>query len=654
MRITELEIKNFRQYKSLNISFPRKSDNDLHVIVADNGIGKTNILNAITWCLYNEETHLGNKSKSLPKLNTQALEEAKIAGKDVEDISVIIKAEDETKKIQFVKTMGHKISSNFDLKPVFKVFIDSGKPEGAEILVDEKAVNFVQKLLPSRIQQYFFFDGEHLQHYFLDDANLNIKDTIHNISQVDILKTTEEHLQSTIKAMKTETGAQAPDIKKVTEELNNLEQSISAKEKRKTELLNEIGTLSKQIDELSQKLKGSEQVPELENRLSELMIEHEKIINKQTLCQKEFFDFIVKKIISVSMYPYAKETYDMICEKEAQNTLPPNIDKTMLLNLLNDEHGSCVVCGSELSDDSKEHIRILLESIQVSSKTSNILMSIKSELKRTIDDAIAYEEEKNILKTKYSEILNDLKKNESDIRKVESEYQKFSDQDQIKTWFNERKEKISLRDDDKQEQAIVDYEINKDKKLLEEKNKSFEKILASNEKYKQNLSRINFANEASLIINLIENEMMDEIREKMENRTLEIFDQLVWKKNFYKSVKLDDRYQMDLFDVNGISCSGSCSAAERALLALSFTLALHEISGFDSLLFIDTPVARISGDNRSNFAKVLKEVSLNKQLIMTFTPDEYSSNVSDVFEPIASTSRHLTMNDSNNITTIVE
>ena len=48
-------------------------------------------------------------------------------------------------------------------------------------------------------------------------------------------------------------------------------------------------------------------------------------------------------------------------------------------------------------------------------------------------------------------------------------------------------------------------------------------------------------------------------------------------------------------------------------------------------MFIDTPVGRLSDANRENFAKVLYEVSENKQIILAFTPSEFSPEVREVF-----------------------
>jgi DNA sulfur modification protein DndD len=110
----------------------------------------------------------------------------------------------------------------------------------------------------------------------------------------------------------------------------------------------------------------------------------------------------------------------------------------------------------------------------------------------------------------------------------------------------------------------------------------------------------------------------------------------VWKKATFGDVRIEADYSISLIHSMGYECLGSVSAGERELLALSFTLALHRASGFDSPILIDTPVARISDVNRENFAQVLAEVSTTKQIILLFTPDEYSEEVSRFLDGRAS------------------
>lgn len=123
-------------------------------------------------------------------------------------------------------------------------------------------------------------------------------------------------------------------------------------------------------------------------------------------------------------------------------------------------------------------------------------------------------------------------------------------------------------------------------------------------------------------------ELLDESRKEMELETFNTFTNLLWKKDAFMKVEILEDYKFRLLDNYGNQTLGSCSAAERALLALSFTLALQKVSMHDSLLFIDTPIGRVDEDNRINFIKTLCDISKKKQVILTFTPTEYDNNVS--------------------------
>ena len=114
---------------------------------------------------------------------------------------------------------------------------------------------------------------------------------------------------------------------------------------------------------------------------------------------------------------------------------------------------------------------------------------------------------------------------------------------------------------------------------------------------------------------------------------MEIFEQLSWKENTYDRIELDDNFKLKIFHKKtNLSCLNSCSAAEKELLALAFTIALHKVSGYDNLLFIDTPVGRVSDVNREKFSQVLLDVSKNKQIILAFTPSEYSDEIKGILK----------------------
>ena len=56
--ISSIEMTNYRQYKGTQkLQFTSDKSKNVAIIYGRNGSGKSNVLNAITWCLYGKEIH---------------------------------------------------------------------------------------------------------------------------------------------------------------------------------------------------------------------------------------------------------------------------------------------------------------------------------------------------------------------------------------------------------------------------------------------------------------------------------------------------------------------------------------------------------------------------------------------------------------------
>lgn len=648
MRFRSISIENYRQYRKLELEF-RPGAHDLQVIVADNGVGKTNLLNAFTWCLYDEEPHLGTSESSKknqrdePKLNKEVIEKCAREGIPNASVCVCIDIEierDGKKKIIrvrrslpfVIKTDGSFFEKTAD-KRFDVAFIGGG--EGLP-LHGEAAVEYVNKLLPKSIHSYFFFDGEQLDTYFKATSGERIKEAVYSISQIDLFRTMIGRLEKVIKDKRREASSCSSNTENYEKKLDDAERLANGCKNFIAEKESKLEELNQRLTEIDDKLRGVDDVRDIEDRRAHAQKKVDALMTRLQNQRSIYYDFVRNRIVDFYLYPASVGALEQIQSLEQRGQLPPTIDSAKLLESLREGH--CVVCRHELDDADRRHIEELLKQFSVGSETSNILSSMTSELKRSKDAVLRYPEDRRRHIAELAAIEKDLDSAEDELKRIEQLAGKYADTAEgIKQLYDDRaayyneigaiREQIGTR---RNNIARAEADIAKYQKLLD-------KALQQNSKAAKLRNIIRFGESALKILKNAESSVIHDTKACMERRTEELFKGLIWKNSKCDHIELSDNYTPSLYDEAGFSCAGTCSAAERSLLALSFTLALHEVSGFDSPIFIDTPIARASGENRENFAKTLVNVSEHKQLILAFTPDEYSESISNEFDPAAST-----------------
>ena len=646
MRFEKIHILNYRQYKDLEFMFPQ-GDQDIHVIIARNGVGKTNLLNAISWCLYRSEPHLGStdKNKGLPIINKQVISECRKNGITEASVSVKIFASNGSEKLVFERTLPVRINQNdyFPDKDEFSVQISTGGD--FKTFENDEARQYVERYMPESIRRYFFFDGEQLHSYFTAESKDSsmIKGAIYNISQVDIVNRIAGRLAATIKDFQKEAAAKKPDIQKYQQLVDECENKMHSAENAIEELKDQIKKAENRITEITSILQPQGNYLELEKKYEECKKEKDELETRRADAKRKLMTFVRERTIALTYYKTAKYAVALIDQKRAENALPPNIDKDMLKEILNTR--ICTICGSSIGHQEMVHIEHLINQFQVSSSTSNILSGMYDELRRIIKDAESYRTDKEPYLEDWKNIDLAIQKNKEQSGKLIDMMGKFPDKNGIHKLYDERDHLEELNKINTKKLGVHEEALASATESWQKAQKDLNKAMANEKECKQLSEMVDFTSRCQKIMENTESDIMYSIREQMQSRTTEEFLRLIWKKDTYSTIVLSQDYELNLFDVDGYSCVGTCSAAERCLLALAFTIALHEVSGFDTLLFIDTPVARVDSENRTNFAEALSVVSKNKQIIMTFTQEEYSDAVRRVFDPILTTKKVLSLVD---------
>ena len=658
MRIENIEIQNFRQYRNLQFKFPCASEqNDFHIIYAKNGVGKTNVLNAITWCLYDSEMHLGNKYTASPILNNQQVQEIREHLSDGESVigdatvRILFTSDDSTEKVRFQRVGKFNVTNDavVSVGTEFSI-MHFHNGEWNSVDSEEETLSFVKKNVPEEIHEYIFFDGEHLEDYFKAGQLENVKNGIEELTQAKIIEKAENSFHKYLTdILNTQiANSSVTDIATAQKELDKIQSAIDASVETISSITTQIHNCDDEIAKLDNIISGHVHVSEKTARLKEV----ETLIDglKITIAQKkaQMMVFVREYLQCFAMYPAIKSLYKYIQEQDKHGKLPPRIDKFLLESI--EKHKHCCVCDQPLSDHSFNFIDELKKELEVSSETSALLNKAVVFLRQYLAKIDGYQQKRDDM----MEEIKNLRKQYNDYLEEEKQLNTYlmniPNTEAISAAIQQKKEFKELRDtivkkkgvEEAHKRELDNQYVAQDKKLksLIDKNQQLEKINKQAE----------YCKKCRNILKETRLELLAESRFEMENETFDTFSKLLWKKDAFSKVEILEDYTFRLLDNYGSQTLGSCSAAERALLALSFTLALQKVSMHDSLLFIDTPIGRVDEDNRLNFINTLCEIAKSKQVILTFTPTEYDEKVSAALQDQYSTFSKLSLEDGVTVT----
>lgn len=634
MRIESIEIVNFRQYRKEKFEFPKiKGKKDIHVIIGENGEGKTNILNALTWCLYGEELHLGDKNTAINKINSQYVQELRNhSQKNGETKVTVVMSIEDGGKISFMRTAIYSITQSNVIETKQDVIAIANEHGGNKIIEKKDDYEmYVSRYVPKEINEYIFFDGELMDQYFKSEKRGNIESGIKDLTKATTIEKTKNALNS---YAKTEI---APVLKsngdsRVSEAQANLESEQKRRDNQQEKvglILSQIKKAEAEIKKLTSKIQGFDNLKDKTDRLKELEEESDSLKRRQKKLNEDLNEFVRQNYINFALFPALKEFRNYIQSQESKGNLPPKIDKRLVQSIIDSKE--CAVCGNHLNTEHLQHVLSILQKLEVSSTTSAELNRASSALNAIIDSMKVYPKKKQAIIDQKKGLDSQVKRNEEEYEKLSKELRSIPNQDEIRKAIIEREEYSRnigpLHEKFGRENLLLEARA----KAVSKAEKELDEAMKSNRLLDIYRKQLDFCKKGIVLLDETLNEIIEECRKEMEIVTFKIFNKLIWKKDAFSKVNILEDYSFELLDAYEQQTLGACSAAERALLALSFTIALQQTSGHDSLLYIDTPLGRVGEKNRINFTEVLTGIAESKQVILSFTPTEYDDNVRRLF-----------------------
>lgn len=364
MKISKIEFENFRNFREHG-EIRCSTDGKVTIIYGKNGDGKTTLHQLFQWIFYGQ-VHF-NKTTTDRLYNLQYESECSFG--DTFLVMGSIDFEHDGAQYSLRRTYTYR-KGLADSEKIAEDFSLSKMDEDFNWRRLDRPKETIEKLLPSGLSDYFFFDGESM----IADLRVKGKDSagklrkaLYSMFDLDILEAAINHVGET--KLKTtvlgklylskgtiSSGSQIAAIKTNIEDAQNrqerLNRDLASAQKRKAERQSVLVSVSEQIG-------GFKSKADYERQRKELKVQRDLFLKNAADAQVHFGAQVSEMFPRLLISKTVQDAKTKIHLKIEKNRLPSGISKKLIAYLTDSTTTHCI-CGNPLCDAERQHIRAYL------------------------------------------------------------------------------------------------------------------------------------------------------------------------------------------------------------------------------------------------------------------------------------------------------
>ncbi len=632
MKLISLQLCNFRQFygKTPEINLASGKDNTT-IIYGNNGAGKTTILNAFTWVLYERFTAAFASPEQL--VNKRAITQVQV-GKSVE-CWVAILFEHENKRYQ-VKRLCYVYQDQEGNTQYGqnKLFMQVGDEDGRWYPPMQQPIDIIQGILPESLHQYFFFDGERIDHIFRTQQKSNIAEDTKELLGVKVLDRAIEHLKRAKRTLLEELQSIGEiNLKIMLKEQDKLEtqrEELAAKQQQNSKKIEQLEREKQTLNQRLLELGGAEQIQQLKTKLEQ---QERNLRQSITQSKTKLRQTISSRAYTVLLEEPINQFRTLVDNLRQRGELPTGIKKQFVQALLSRQE---CICGSELIDgtDNYNKVKSWMERAGVAD-VEEAAIRMETQVNEKEQQVTDFWQELDTYQQNISQWRIELAQVENELLETKKKLRYYPDQeiqnlqqrlDTIETTIRE----LTLDQGANQQQlTLLDKAIaTQSRKINQQQLKAQKQSLAQ--------KRIQVTQEAIERINEVRLRLERQFRLSLEQRVQEIFSSI----SFTPYIpRLSKEYELQLIEnTSGISVPVAASTGENQILSLSFIGGIidrvrewsqkNTLMGPDSSTFpivMDSPFGSLDEIYRRQVAQSIPQLA--NQLIVLVTKTQWRGEV---------------------------
>lgn len=349
MILERIVLNNFRQFKDRQeILFSDLRDRNVTLIHAENGFGKTTLLNALLWALYGCEGCTDDFEKPDSLIYEGLAHRATDQNSVKTSVELTFTHDSERYILIRELSLAEQLNDSRKAKPTLHVLRD-----GQTFNLDNPQKR-IQSIVPRGISNLLFFNGERIDHLAMDKNSSEVTEAIQQMLGLKLLKTTIEDLQNSnvrgrfLRELRDNTSDEKRDLLAL---LDGSETSLKEREEDRTQMLANIKAIEAEISGIDRNLDANRESHELQAKRIRLLDELKDLGVKRDELVRRLSKLIAEDGYTLFTGDLVKRGSEIMRDLRDRNMIPAPVIDTYLQELL--DSGLCI-CERHLPPVSPE------------------------------------------------------------------------------------------------------------------------------------------------------------------------------------------------------------------------------------------------------------------------------------------------------------
>lgn len=638
MLIKKLKLKNFRQYiGEQEIAFSTDSEKNVTVLIGVNTSGKTTLIRAFEWILYNK-----NEFDDKNLLNKNVAEKMQVGETQAVAGTLVIEHKDasgtpityEITRKQIYTCTGASVRASVSSANI--VYLQPDGQTRTELGTDFDTN--IEAILPRALSSYFFFGGERVGSI---SNREDIESSVKGLMGLDVLSNAMYHLKTVINKLKVSMDFLG------NQKAQDAQMKLNGVITRKQECEEELTTVSEQVEyyqaekeKYAALIRANEETAAAQKRREVLNTIIQSLEERVEKDKKDLTSVFSRNSFAFFSLPLLKKAEEMLRNLEDDTECVPEMTATSIDYIL--KRGICI-CGTCISEGSAAEKYLLTE------RAKQPPEAIGSLVRRYREQAMDYISSSD---NYYSSIENKISDLRSDQRELGLRIDEKSALDE--SLKNTKNVNELERQYQNAEQRIKEFERKRDS--LIELIGSCKKDISNYEKTLETFGKANQKN-AKISLNIeYAQAIFDWLSDAYKNRESIVRGKLEEKVNLNfgmmyhgsRTVSIDEKYRVKYIDVTTEESDGLKAVKSFAFVSGLVDLAKEALSSDSSKeanigpqhypLVMDAPFSNVDEIHIRNISTILSKSA--EQVIIAVMQKDWEP-ASEVMDPLVGKSYHI-------------